>query len=166
MLKKLMSSRSPFFSGIMLCIFLAMTLGRLELGSKITKSSVDTWFEALNKPWFTPPNFVFNPIWAFLYFTMAVAAWLVWRHFESGLRRKALTVFMLQLTLNLGWSVLFFGMQRIDLALAELTILQGFVVYTWILFRTIDRRAGILFLPYTIWVGFALALNGGIFLLN
>lgn len=165
-LRKIVSTRSALVSTFMLCLFLSMTLGRLELGSKITKTSVDTWYQALHKPWFTPPNFVFNPIWAFLYVMMAVAAWLVWRRFESPLRREALIIFTLQLMLNLVWSALFFGLQRIDLALMELLILQGLVIYTWLRFRAIDRRAGLLFLPYTIWVGFAMALNTGIWLLN
>ena len=165
-LKKNFTTRSALVSAFMLCLFLSMTLGRLELGSRITKTSVDKWYQALHKPWFTPPNFVFNPIWAFLYVMMAVAAWLVWRRFESPLRREALIVFALQLTLNLGWSALFFGLQRIDLALVELIILQALVIFTWLRFRAVDRRAGLLFLPYTIWVGFAVALNTGIWLLN
>jgi benzodiazapine receptor len=165
-LRKTLMTRSALISALMFCLFLTMTLGRLELGSKITKTSVATWYQALHKPWFTPPDVVFNPIWAFLYVTMAVAAWLVWRRFESPLRREALIVFTLQLMLNLGWSALFFGLQRIDLALAELLILQALVIYTWVRFRAIDRRAGFLFLPYTLWVGFAVALNAGIWLLN
>ena len=150
----------------MLLVFLAMTLGRLVFGARITAISVGTWYQSLHKAWFTPPDRVFGPVWAALYIVMAVAAWRVWRHRGARGRNAALLLFTLQLFLNLVWSYLFFGYQMIFLALVELVILEIVIVATGICFYRIDRWAGILFAPYVIWVAFAGLLNAAIYALN
>lgn len=136
------------------------------LGGAITAGPVRSWYPALVKPPLTPPDLVFPIVWTLLYALMAVAAWLVWRN--SGLQRThgALTLFGLQLLLNLAWSALFFGLQRPDLALAEIVVLWGMIAATLLAFLRHDRRAALLLVPYLAWVGFAIWLNAGIWWLN
>jgi tryptophan-rich sensory protein len=97
---------------------------------------------------------------------MAVAAWRVWRAAGFDTRGKALVVFAVQLGLNLLWSFLFFGLQRIDLALIEILILLVVIIVNTAMFWRIDRLAGMLFVPYVLWVGFATMLNASLWWLN
>lgn len=132
----------------------------------VTADTVDTWYRALDKPAFTPPDWVFAPVWTILYAAMAVAAWRVWRKVGFAQRRTALGLFAVQLVLNGAWSVLFFRAHAIGLALADIALLWLAILATTLAFWRIDRVAGILFLPYLLWVGYAAALNGAIWLRN
>lgn len=130
------------------------------LGGIVTATSVKTWYQTLVKPAFTPPNAVFAPVWTALFLTMAVAAWLAWR------RGAALLPHWVQLTLNLGWSVLFFGLRRPDLALLDLAALWLAILWAMIVFWRATAVAGALMLPYLAWVSFAAALNLEVWRLN
>ena len=122
------------------------------------------WYEALNKPSWTPPNGLFGPVWTVLYALMALAAWKVW----IAVRRidAALIVYGLQLVLNALWSYLFFGLHRIDWALADIIALWLAIVLTVVLFWRRDRLAGMVMLPYLLWVAYAAALNFTVWRLN
>jgi len=148
-----------------LIVFLVLCLAVSGLGGAITSTSVGTWYQALEKPTFNPPDWVFAPVWTTLYVLMALAGWRVWR-MKSEAGRRALAVFALQLGLNLAWSFLFFGFQQIGLALIEVAALLFAILLTTVLFWRIERLAGILFLPYLIWVGYATLLNASLWLLN
>ena len=132
----------------------------------VTASSVGTWYQTLNKASFNPPDWVFSPIWVLLYFMMAVAGWRIWTKNSAGAGRYALLLFSVQLALNLGWSVLFFGYQQVGIALLEMFVLIFTVTLTTLQFWAIDRNAGILLLPYGLWLLFAAVLNGFIFFMN
>ena len=95
-------------------IFLALCLAVSAVGGAVTATSVGSWYPSLAKPPFNPPNWIFAPVWTALYFMMALAGWRVWR--REGLRRArwALSLYALQLALNLAWSILFFGLRLID----------------------------------------------------
>lgn len=136
------------------------------LGAGITAGPVKSWYPALVKPALTPPDITFPIVWNLLYAMMAVAAWLVWR--SSGLQhaRGALALFGIQLLLNLAWSGLFFGLQRPDLALAEIVVLWGMIAATLVAFLRHERRAALLLVPYLAWVSFAVYLTAGIWRLN
>ena len=97
---------------------------------------------------------------------MAIAGWRVWTKNSSAAGRYALFLFSVQLALNLGWSVLFFGYQQVGLALLEMVVLIFMVILTTLHFWTIDKWAGILFIPYGVWLLFAVVLNGFIFFMN
>jgi len=135
-------------------------------GGAITVTSVDTWYQTLEKPTFNPPDWLFAPVWNLLYLLMGIAAWRVWRSRSSRALRLFYMVFGLQLCLNLVWSYLFFGLQRIDLALVEIVILLAVIVVNMMMFRKIDRLAGLLFVPYTAWVTYATILNASLWILN
>lgn len=146
-----------------LVFWLLVCLGVGALGGLVTSASVETWYQELAKPLFTPPDWVFAPVWTALYALMAVA---VWRARECGAGRLALALFGLQLAANLGWSALFFGLRRPDLALAEIAVLFALIVATIGAFRVRSRLAAALMVPYALWVAYAAALNGAIWWLN
>ena len=146
--------------------FVALCLVVSSIGGAITATSVGTWYQALQKPIFNPPDWVFAPVWATLYLLMAIAGWRVWRRSQFELSHPALMVFTVQLGLNLAWSSLFFGLQRIDLAMVEIVILLITIIANTFLFWRIDRLAGVLFVPYVLWVMYATALNISLWLLN
>ena len=149
-----------------LLVFLVICFGVSVAGGAATASSVGTWYQALQKPPFNPPDWLFAPVWTVLYVMMAVAGWRVWR--KHGLRRAraAMALFGIQLALNLAWSFVFFGYRLIGAALIEIVVLLVAIVLTTILLWRRDRFAGVLFIPYTGWVAFATALNFALWQLN
>jgi len=149
-----------------LFVFVALCFLVAAAGGAVTASSVDTWFQQLQKPSFNPPDWIFAPVWTLLYLLMAIASWLVWRTPETRSRRLALFVFGVQLLFNFAWSFLFFGQQRVDLALINIITLLLLIITNGILFWHIERRAGLLFIPYILWVAFASVLNASIWMLN
>jgi translocator protein len=151
---------------IALAFFVALCLGIGALGGSVVATSVDTWYADLAKPSFTPPDRVFGVVWTALYVLMAIAAWRVWRVADRDTRRGPLTLFALQLALTLGWTVVFFGLQKIGAAVATIVVLDVGVVVTTLAFRSIDRWAGLLMVPYLAWVVFATVLNIAIWRLN
>lgn len=148
-----------------LAFFLALTFGAAFLGSFFTSTSVDSWYRELAKPTWTPPGWIFGPVWTLLYLAMAIAAWLVWRRAASN-ASMALVLFGIQLVLNTAWSALFFGLQNPGLAFVNIVLLWSAIVGTMIAFWRIAAVAGWLFLPYIIWVSFATALNFAIWQMN
>src|SRR5690606_30015988 len=151
-------------SWLSLAAFLVVCFAVAGIGGAVTQSSVDTWYPTLAKPAFRPPDWLFAPVWSVLYAAMVLAAWLVWR--RVGLRSRALYLFFAQLALNLLWSILFFGLQQVGLALLDIAALAVLIALTTVAFWRIDARAGLLFVPYLLWVVYAGALNGAIWLMN
>lgn len=158
--------RSPIVEIVALVLFVGLCLGVGALGAAVTATSVKTWYATLAKPSFNPPDAVFGPVWTVLYVLMAIAAWRVWRVADRETARGPLALFALQLALNLGWSVIFFGLERIGPAVAVILMLELAVVATVLAFRPIDRIAAWLLVPYVLWVGFATVLNIAIWRLN
>jgi translocator protein len=161
-----MPTRSRLVELIALALFVALSLGIGALGASVVQTSVDTWYAELAKPAFTPPDWVFGPVWTLLYVAMAVAAWRVWRTADSDTARGPLTLFALQLALTLGWIVVFFGLLKIGAAVATIVVLDVGVIVTTLAFRTVDRLAALLMVPYLAWVGFATVLNIALWRLN
>jgi benzodiazapine receptor len=136
-------------------------------GSIFNIPSIPTWYASLNKPWFTPPSWLFAPVWIMLYALMAVSLFLVWRRgLLSDRENIAVCVFALQLVLNAAWSLIFFGLRMPLAALAEIMVLWFSIALTIALFWKISRKAAILLLPYLAWVSFAVALNYFFWALN
>jgi benzodiazapine receptor len=146
--------------GKSLIVFLVITFAAAATGAI---SAPDAWFNALQKPSFNPPTWVFPPVWTVLYAMMAVAAWRVYRVTGVG---TALVLWFVQLVVNAGWTPLFFGAHRIDLAFADIALLVVLIVATIIAFLRRDRVAGVLMIPYLAWVAFATALTFAIWRLN
>ena len=123
----------------------------------------DAWFASLAKPSFNPPNWVFAPVWTTLYVMIGVAGWLVWPSHRSP---AAMTLWWSQLVLNFAWSPVFFGLHRIDVALAVILLLLAAICAFVALTARRERWAAVLFVPYGLWVAFASVLNAALLVLN
>jgi len=145
-------------------IFSALPLLAGFIGSYFTLPSIGTWYLALNKPFFNPPNFIFGPVWTLLYILIGISLYLVLT--KKGKKEKALKLFTLQLILNVLWSLIFFGFHNPILALVEIVILWISIFVTIKSFLPISKNAAYLLYPYIVWVSFALILNISIVLLN
>jgi benzodiazapine receptor len=135
------------------------------LGSAFTMPAITTWYASLAKPWFTPPNWLFGPVWLALYTLMGVSLYIVR---EKGGRKNAQAVYIFcgQLGLNMLWSVLFFGLRSPLLGMACIAALWAAIAATIYKFYPIDRRAAMLMVPYIAWVTIAAALNYYVLVLN
>lgn len=149
-----------------LFLLLAATFVVGAAGSMLTFPSVNTWYQGIERPSFTPPDWVFGPVWTSLYILMAAAAWLV---FQTGRWRRvsrAMRLFFIQLVLNVLWSGLFFTLQQPALAFVEIVILWLLIFETMRAFWNLRPLAGILMVPYWLWVSYAAVLNFSIAWLN
>jgi benzodiazapine receptor len=138
------------------------------LGAVATTSSVSTWYKKLRKPSWTPPSWVFGPAWTTLYLLMGLASWLVLRRKQEDdepVTTEA-ALYGTQLGLNLLWSILFFGLRRVDLALAEIAALWAAILATLVRFAKVRPVSGLLLVPYLAWTTFAAALNAAVWRLN
>lgn len=149
-----------------LAVAMLICFGAAGLGSLFTTPSIGGWYVTLRKPAWTPPNWVFGPVWSLLYLSMAIAAWLVWRRAGISGARLALVLFAIQLLFNVGWSAIFFSAHMPGVAFAEIILLWLMILATIVSFWPVSRAAGWLLLPYLLWVSFAAALNYSIWRLN
>jgi tryptophan-rich sensory protein len=156
----------PSHQAIALIAFLAICFGAAALGGAATYPRIENWYAALVKPSWTPPDWIFGPVWTALYTCMAVAAWLVWRQKGIADARVPLTFFGIQLGLNVAWSWLFFGLQSPGLAVIDIVLLLAGIAATLLAFWRRSVIAGVLLMPYLGWVGFATLLNVAIWRLN
>jgi benzodiazapine receptor len=143
---------------------IAVCLGAAGLGSLLTQPALRPWYAGLAKPWWTPPNWLFGPVWTILYLAMAVAAWLVWR--RSSLTAFPMQLFLLQLLLNVAWSAIFFHFRAPGWAFIEIATLWCAILLTTIAFGRSAPLPGWLMIPYLMWVTYAAALNFAIWRLN
>jgi tryptophan-rich sensory protein len=144
---------------------IALCQGVGIIAGLLTSQSVRTWYMALEKPWFTPPGWVFAPAWLTLYLLMGIALYLVWQ--KKGVeKRTAVIAFLVQLTLNGFWSLIFFGLHSPFWAFVEISLLWFAIFFTILLFMRISPTASYLLFPYLLWVSFASVLTFSIWRLN
>jgi translocator protein len=145
------------------------------IGSIFTSESVSTWYQTIEKPSFSPPDWLFGPVWTTLYVMMGISLFLVWRATIStttitkdrrSRKISAFIAFGFQLILNVLWSFIFFGLRSPQLAFAEIVILLISIMVTIVIFSKISKLAAVLMIPYAGWVTFASLLNLQIWLLN
>ncbi len=136
-----------------LVVFLLLVAAAALLATQFKPGA---WYAGLIKPAWTPPNWVFGPIWTVLYVMIALAGWLDWR---SGERGSAMAAWGVALVLNASWSWLFFGQQAIGLALVDIVALWCAIVAFSLAARNETPVASLLFVPYLLWVSYATALN-------
>ena len=145
-----------------LIVFIAGTIGSIA-----TLSQIPTWYAALVKPSWAPPNWLFGPVWTTLYILIGIALFLVWK---EGINRKdvklAISVFVVQLVLNVLWSVIFFGYNSLLGGLIVIIILWIAILANIIFFYRVSKSAGLLLVPYIVWVSIASYLNYSVYLLN
>lgn len=137
------------------------------IGTVFTLSQIPTWYVDLIKPSWAPPNWLFGPVWTILYVLIGVALFLVWK---EGIDRKdvkiALVVFAAQLILNILWSVIFFGYHSLLGGFLTIIILGITILANIIVFYRVSKSAGLLLVPYMLWVLIAAYLNYSVYLLN
>jgi len=147
--------------GVLLC------LGVGFLSSLVTMAAIPTWYAGLNKPFFSPPNWLFGPVWSVLYILMGVALGRVWYYGRRHLWGKtALYHFGAQLIFNGLWSLVFFGLKNPLLALIVIIILWILIERSIYWFRVVDKKSAYMLYPYIAWVSFASVLNASILYLN
>ncbi len=145
--------------------FIVLVAAVSALGGAITTTSVGTWYQTLDKPSWTPPGWLFGPVWTLLYAMMSVVAWRLWRvRGESSAARATLALWFGQLALNGAWSFLFFGLRSPAAGLVDIAALLGVILWIQVRLARFDRMLALLWSPYVVWVGFATALNLSIWL--
>jgi len=151
---------------VKLAVALLLPLSVGAVAGMFTSQAVPTWYASLNRPSFSPPNWVFGPVWTSLYVLLGISFFLVWKKEASKERDLAIKVFSIQMLLNFSWSILFFHFNLIGVALAEIILLWTSIVAMIYLFYKIKPFAAYLNVPYLLWVSFAAILNAGYYFLN
>ena len=137
------------------------------IGSFFTSSSVSSWYLQLNKPSFSPPNWIFGPVWITLYTLMGISLFLVWKKgIEKKDVRAAVMIFGLHLFLNALWSFLFFGLQNPFIGLIGILLVLISLLVVIRKFYSISKKSAYILIPYLVWVSFATLLNFSIWILN
>ncbi len=150
--------------GLVVAVIAVFAVG--AVGSVATAGAVSGWYAELQKPAWTPPSWVFGPVWSALYLMMAFAAWAVWRREGWPGARLPLALFAVQLVLNGAWSPVFFGARAIGPAFVLIVVLWCAILATLVLFWRVLAGAGALLVPYLAWVSYAAALNFALWRLN
>jgi translocator protein len=150
---------------LIVSILIPLVIG--SVGSIVTIAEIPTWYSTLSKPSWAPPNWLFGPVWTTLYILMGIALFLVWR---EGLNRSdvrfAILIFAVQLVLNLLWSIVFFTYHSLFGGFIVIMILWIAILANIIAFSIISRTAGLLLVPYIVWVSIASYLNYSVYILN
>lgn len=141
------------------------------IGSMFTAPAIGVWYSTLNKPSWTPPNWLFAPVWLTLYALMGVAAALVWNskardRKKNKTKQAAMKIYFGQLGLNVLWSLLFFGLRSPLYGFVGILVLWAAIALTIFMFYHVSKRAAMLLMPYILWVTIAAALNLSVLLLN
>jgi translocator protein len=158
-----MSKLNSFWK-LVIAIIISEGIGLV--GSVFTAPAIPGWYKTLARPEIAPPNWVFAPVWTTLFLLMGIALWLVWKKSEQVNIKPAVWVYALQLVLNLGWSILFFGLHNPGLAFLEIIVLWFAILLTIIRFAKVSKLAAWLLVPYILWVSFASYLNFSLWQLN
>lgn len=159
--------RTLLIDGLKLVTSIVVCICAGLIGSISTGESISNWYIYLQKPAFTPPNWLFAPVWFLLYILMGIAVYLVWRKgLDKFQVRESIVIFIIQLVLNAGWSYAFFGLRSPLTGLIVIVPLWTAILLTIINFFRVSRTSAYLLIPYIIWVSFATVLNFSIYLLN
>ena len=151
-----MPKRSPYFSllfFILLVAIVALSGVQFQPGA---------WYLQLQKPFWTPPGWLFPPVWTALYLMIAIAGWRIF----AGTSRILKALWLVQLVLNGLWSWLFFGLHQTGLGLIDIFAMLTAIAALVLVSRGLDRRVSWLLTPYLVWVAYASTLNLAIYLLN
>ena len=152
---------------IKLIVSIVASFAAAGIGSLFTFKAIPTWYQGLKKPPYTPPNWVFGPVWTTLYILMGISVFLVW---QKGLVTNgamlAFTLFWIQLALNALWSIIFFGMKSKGGGVITIIVLWLLILATIIASFQVSAWVGALLIPYIVWVSIASYLNIGVWLLN
>lgn len=155
---------SPLFLKVIVSIIVSELVGILS--APITINAIPGWYAQLTKPPFNPPNWIFGPVWTFLYMLMGISFGIIWNMKSSKKTKKAKIYFLFQLFLNFLWSIGFFGLHSPIMGLAIIIPLWILILLCILRFYPLSKIASYLFIPYLMWVSFAAILNFSLFILN
>ncbi|MFG1922169.1 TspO/MBR family protein [Cryptosporangium sp. NPDC048952] len=145
-------------AGFLLAAFAAAAVGG------VASADAGSYYNGLDRPAWAPPSGLFGPVWTVLYTMIAISGWLVWR--RVGLRAVPFGLYAAQLVLNGAWTWLFFGFEQPGAAFAEIVVLWLVILANAVVFHRVSRAAGLLLVPYLVWVGYAAALNLALWITN
>lgn len=145
------------------CIALPLVVGGIS--GYVTVAQIPGWYAGLRKPFFNPPNYLFGPVWTVLYVLMGIGLYNILQA-PKELRKNAQTLFIIQMTFNFFWSLIFFGLHQVGLALLDILLLWATILMMIRAMYPINKFAALLQIPYILWVSFATVLNTAILILN
>jgi len=151
---------------IELIISIALAQAAGIIGSLFTFSGIKNWYAFLEKPFWSPPNWIFGPVWITLFTLMGIASYMIWQRKNVPDAKPVLKLYGLHLIVNALWSILFFGLRSPLLALVDIVILLALIVIIMSRFYKIYKPSGFILIPYLAWVSFASILNAAILCLN
>ena len=144
--------------------FIFVTFFASAIGGFTTKISKEPWYSTINKPSFNPPDWVFAPVWTTLYIFMAFSIWLIW--INPRKTKKIFYIYFIHLFINTTWSVIFFGLHQIFLALLVIGLIIFFIIWLIRLYLPVNKWSVYLMIPYLGWCCYAFVLNLNLYLLN
>ena len=153
--------KNKFLSFILLLIF---TYSASFIGGIVTISFKEPWYSQLIKSNYNPPDWVFAPVWTTLYLMMTIAIWLYWHSRNRDI--NTIYIYFIHIVFNTTWSIIFFGLHQILLALVILMILIILIIILIIRFKYVNKVSSYLMIPYLLWCCYALFLNFNLYILN
>ena len=153
--------KNKFFSFV---LFLIITYSASFIGGLVTISFKEPWYSELVKSNYNPPDWVFAPIWTTLYLMMTLAIWFFWHSKNRDI--KTIYIYFIHIVFNTTWSIVFFGLHQILLALIVLVILIFLIIILILKFKRVNYVSSYLMIPYLLWSCYALFLNFNLFILN
>ena len=148
---------------VSLIFIVLITFSASAIGGLVTSIYKEPWYSQIVQPSFSPPSWVFGPVWTSLYILMSIAVWISW---ISTRKKKILLIYFIHLFFNGIWSIIFFGFHNILLALIDLSIIIIFIVWLMTIYHKSNKLSFLLMLPYLLWSSYAFLLNGSIYYLN
>ena len=144
--------------------FLTITFSASFIGGFVTITYKEPWYSQLIKSNYNPPDWIFAPVWTMLYFMMSVAIWFFWNSKKRDL--KTIYIYFIHIVFNTTWSIVFFALHNIPIALVNLSILVFLIIILILRFRRVNLVSYYLMIPYLLWTSYALFLNLNLLLLN
>ena len=145
-------------------LFGLITYSASVIGGLVTVSFKEPWYSLINKPTFNPPSWVFAPVWTTLYLMMTIAIWLFWHSRNKDM--NTIYIYFIHIVFNATWSIIFFGLHNVFLALLTLILLISLIIILILRFRRVNMLSFYLMIPYLLWCCFALILNLNLIILN
>ena len=145
-------------------LFSIITFSASFIGSLVTINFKDPWYSQLVKSDFNPPDWIFAPVWTTLYLMMTVAIWFFWHSKSRDM--NTIYIYFIHIIFNTTWSIVFFGLHQIFLALVVLIILIGLIITLVIRYKRVNFVSYYLMIPYLLWCCYALFLNINLLILN
>lgn len=155
-----------FINILKFIVSLVIPLGLGSVAGLVTSEAIPEWYASLNRPFFSPPNWLFGPVWTGIYILLGVSLFLVWKQVPGTERNRALFFFAVQMVLNFAWTFIFFYFKNLQLALIEIVFLWVSILVMILWFYKVKPWAAYLNIPYILWVTFATFLTAGYYYLN